>query len=272
MDKKNAAKLNNTLERYGKLAIAYSGGTDSSLLAACAVKALGVENVLLFLIDSPLLPAAEREYAIKQAVDYGWNLDIIEVDPLANDEIRQNSELRCYYCKKALMQIIKTKAVSCGYENVADGVNIDDLGDYRPGLKASDELGIQHPLLVAGFGKKQIRELARGIKMANWNAPAAACLASRIPYGTALDRDHLNMIDAAETFLRLLGFIGCRVRMIAPGKAKIEPNPDDIDAVAFKREEIIKKFKAIGFKATLLDLEGYRQGSLNEDIVPATIR
>jgi uncharacterized protein len=165
------------------------------------------------------------------------------------------------------MTILKTSAAMDGYDNLADGVNLDDLGDYRPGLKASDELDILHPFLQAEFGKAQIRELAKEVKMTNWNAPAAACLASRIPYGTELNYDLLNIIDQAETFLRLLGFIGCRVRLIAPDKAKIESNYADIEGVAFHRAEIIHKLKSLGFKSVLLDLEGYRQGSLNEDIV-----
>ncbi len=259
------AELIEILKVCGRLAIAYSGGTDSTLLAAAANKALGRDNVLLVHIDSPLLPQAERVFAEKWAGSEGCNLLKVHLNPLENEQIRKNDEQRCYYCKKHVMSIVIKEAALRGISTVADGTNTDDFGDYRPGMKASDELGIRHPFVEAGMGKKAIRALAEKYNLPNWNNPAAACLASRIPYHTELDADILKRIDSAESFLFSLGFRGCRVRYL-DGRARIETSVNDIADAAAMRTEIIQGIKNCGFKGVLLDLEGYRQGSLNEDI------
>jgi len=259
------AKLIEILKNCGRLAIAYSGGTDSTLLAAAANKVLGRDNVLLVHIDSPLLPDAERSFAEEWAGREGYNLLKVHLNPLENEQIRKNDEQRCYHCKKHVMGIVIKEAALRGISAVADGTNTDDFNDYRPGMKASDELGIRHPFVEAGMGKKAIRALAEEYNLPNWNNPAAACLASRIPYHTELDADILRMIDSAESFLFSLGFRGSRIRYLN-GRAKIETSVNDITDVAAMRAEIVQGIKNCGFKGVLLDLEGYRQGSLNEDI------
>jgi uncharacterized protein len=259
------AELAAILKTYGRIAIAYSGGTDSTLLAAAANKALGKDNVLLVHIDSPLLPDSERCFAGEWAKGEGCNLLTILLNPLENEQIRKNDEQRCYYCKKHVMGTVIKEAALRGISCVADGTNVDDFSDYRPGMKASEELGIRHPFVDAKMGKKEIRALAEKYNLPNWNNPAAACLASRIPYHTELDADVLKMIDSAESFLFSLGFRGCRVRYLS-GRAKIETSVNDIADVAAMRSDIISGIKSCGFKGVLLDLEGYRQGSLNEDI------
>jgi uncharacterized protein len=259
------AKLIEILKACGRLAIAYSGGADSTLLAAAANKALGRDNVLLVHIDSPLLPEAERSFVGKWAGRKDCNLLKVHLNPLENEQIRKNDEQRCYYCKKHVMSAVIKEAALRGISIIADGANTDDYGDYRPGMKASGELGIRHPLIEAGMGKKAIRALAEKYNLPNWNSPAAACLASRIPYYTKLDAGILKMIDSAESFLFSLGFRGSRVRYLN-GHAKIETSVNDIVDVAAMRAEIIHGIKNCGFKGVLLDLEGYRQGSLNEDI------
>jgi uncharacterized protein len=261
--KSREEKLIEYISKCGSLAIAFSGGTDSTVLAKAASLALPAKKVLLVHIDSVFVPEDERFFAREWAAKNCIPLEVIKIDPLKEKKIVENGRKRCYHCKKVLMGKVIELAHERGIENVADGLNKDDLNDYRPGIKASDELGIKHPLLEAGLNKQEVRMLSEKWKLPNWNTPASACLASRIPYNSVITVEKLKMVDAAEHFLRKLGFAGCRVRYYS-GSAKIEVSGTDLNEIVSSRDIIIHRFKQIGFKEIMLDLGGYRQGALNE--------
>ena len=230
-------KLRSVIGGMKSLAIAFSGGLDSTCLAAFSHGILG-DRLLLVHVRSPLSPAKESKAAIAWAKSKGIRTLVLSLNPLSDKKVQSNPADRCYHCKKLIMSEVRKYASKHGMEHVADGSNVDDLGDYRPGFKATEELGIIHPLMEAGFGKKQIRILAKRLKLANWNTPSSACLASRIPYGTGLDMKDLARIDKAEDFLRGKGFIGCRVRLITKDSAAIEVAPSMFGKVLSARTEI----------------------------------
>lgn len=255
-------KLEIELARRGRLAIAFSGGCDSALLAEAARRILGPENVLLLLADSVLLPRAEAERARQLAAAAGLRLEILRLDPLADEAVRSNGPLRCYHCKKRIFSALSARARELGFPLLADGANLDDRGDYRPGAKAADELGVVHPL--AELPKSAIRELAREWELPTWDLPAAACLASRIPTGTPLDRTSLEMVEAGEKAVAALGFSGFRVRKTGPAAARLELRPEETAAAEQRLAEIGARLKKCGFLSVELAL--YRTGSMNRNI------
>ena len=254
-------KLETELARYERLAIAFSGGCDSALLAAAAQRTPGNANVLLLLADSELLPRAEFERAGEIAADSGLRLEIVRFDPLADPDIRGNGPLRCYHCKKRLFSALMKRAGELGFPVLADGANRDDRNDYRPGAKAADELGIVHPL--AELPKSAIRELAREFGLPVWALPAAACLASRIPTGTPLDRAALAAVEAGERAVAELGYSGCRVRRIGPETARLELRPEEMARAERKQEwgKICSRLGSCGFAT--VELACCRTGSMN---------
>lgn len=262
--KDNTGKLKKILKSYGSVAIAFSGGTDSTFLAAIAASVLG-DKVLLVHVKSAFSIKSESRFAVEWAKKNNVRLKVINLNPLKSMKIKKNSPLRCYYCKKFIMGALIKEAGKYGIETLADGTNTSDYGDYRPGLKASEELGIRHPLVDAGYDKETIRRDAKQYKVPNWNRPASACLASRVPYGTELTVARLGKIGKAEEFLRENNFDGCRVRLI-DGEARIELRPADFNSFISQREKLLKGLKKIGFKGIFLDMEGYRQGSLNKSL------
>ncbi|MCP4177631.1 MAG: ATP-dependent sacrificial sulfur transferase LarE [bacterium] len=257
-------KLRNILSEYNSLAIAFSGGIDSTLLAYCANKFIE-GKVLLINICSPFSTEKETVFINKWAGDSDFELEVIHKNPLDVPIIQENTKDRCYHCKKLLMSEIIEDARHHGINTVADGTNIDDFGDYRPGIKASDELSIRHPFIEAKFTKDDIRELAHKYNIPNWDLPSSACLASRIPYDTPILESDLRNIEKAEDFLHKLGFLSCRVRKLDDA-AKIEVPIDRIDNLLIFRNEIIAICKNLDFKQVYIDLEGYRQGALNINI------
>jgi len=256
-------RLRGILASYSSLAIAVSGGGDSTLLAKFASLIIPKDRLILVHALLPFSPKRESEFIKKWALEMGFDLHIMELNMLEYDDVRKNDSRRCYYCKYRIMQALRAEVQCCGIEFIADGTVTDDFGDYRPGLEATAELGIQHPLADAGFDKRMTRLFARKLSIPNWNMPASACLASRIPCGTAITLDTLKKVGRAEDYLSDLGFSGNRVRAIGAGIARIEVNSLYLSRLLRIQDNISAELKKIGFAGVTIDLNGYTQGSMN---------
>jgi uncharacterized protein len=243
------------------LLIAFSGGVDSSLLAILAREVLG-EKVHAVFIDSPIGPRSAVSEAGQLARDLDLPLEIISV-PFPDDTVSINSPDRCYHCKKSWSRILMKRAAELGLSCVADGANFSDEFEHRPGVRAATEEGIIHPFIDAGMTKADIRRIARERGLPFWDKPAAACLASRIPYGERITEEKLRMIEAAEEILRSESFSGVRVRNHG-GIARIEVTGADMLRLIAMRDRIVPLLKKAGFSYVTLDLEGYRSGSMDE--------
>ncbi len=260
------ARLKAAVRDAGRLAVAYSGGVDSTLLLAVAHEALGAD-VLAVTVASPFMPQAECSEAEAFCAERGIPLVRIEVDPLADDAIRANTPERCYQCKRALFSAVRGVAASEGCAGVADGSNADDADDFRPGLRALRELGVMSPLMEAGLTKDDVRALSRRLGLPTADKPSMACLATRVPYGTALERATLARIEAAEDFLHGLGIRQLRVRDHGD-VARIEVEPGDIERVAAPgmREQVGARLRELGYAHVSVDLAGFRSGSMNAGV------
>ena len=259
-------RLLSILKGYGSLLVAYSGGVDSSFLLAMAHEALN-KNLLAVTSASLLHPAWETREAIDFANVLGVEHMVTQSRIMHRADFISNTKERCYMCKKYLIEELLTIANHRGIQHVAHGANIDDLSDYRPGFAAAQEMGIKAPLVDAGLTKNDIRRLSKQMNLTTWSKPPMACLASRIPYGTPITAEDLKMVDQAEQVLFGFGFTGCRVRM--HGKvARIEVDTKDIERIIDlkTRSLVVEKLKKIGFFHVAVDLEGYRQGSMNRDL------
>lgn len=256
-------RLKEVLCQYDSLAIAISGGADSTFLATFAAKIFPKDKLLPVHAVLPFSPKRETKLVKQWAKDHNIDLKVMELDILQKADVRKNDRRRCYYCKTAIMTSLICEVRKLGIETIADGTVLDDFGDYRPGLEATGELGINHPLADAGFNKKVTRIMARRYGLPNWRMPASACLASRIPYDTPLDAETLATVGNAEEYITELGFPGCRVRVMENMTACIEVNPIYLRLVMKKRKEIVAQIKQFGFNRVTLDIEGYRRGSLN---------
>jgi len=248
----------------GSVLVAYSGGTDSTLLATLAHRVLGNRMIAVF-SSSELIPASDREEAISLARSIGFPLKIIEGTQINNPLFTANSPERCYYCRQELFTSLKQVANSEGMAWIADGTNCDDMLDYRPGTRAAREAGIRSPFVEAGLGKTEIRQISRDMSLPTWDKPASPCLASRIQYGIPVLPVILEKIEKGEELLHNLGFKQLRLRHHGD-IARIEILPEDLDKVSNPktREEIVKFIKSLGYKYVTVDLEGFRSGSLNE--------
>ena len=244
--------LINLLSSLDSLAIAFSGGVDSSLLAVLANKYVK-GKVLLANACTAFFTEKETLFVNNWARENEYDLEVVKVDILKFPEIQKNPSDRCYHCKKFLMKEIKAAA---GYHGIY--TNMDDLADYRPGHKAAEELGIIHPFIEAQITKEEIRELAKQYNLENWDTPAQACLATRIPVNTPILNEDLRKIEKAEDYLHSLGFLACRVRKLG-GMAKIEVPKNRIKDSLIYRETIVDSLKEFGFQQVLLDLEGYKK-------------
>lgn len=253
------------LSQYDNCAVAFSGGVDSAVVAKAAHLALGSKAVA-FTAVSPSLASGEKENAVAVAQQIGISHHLLSTDELSADGYVRNSGDRCYFCKTELYTQIAQHAPRYHLTNIVSGANQDDLGDYRPGLKAAAENSVRHPLAECGFGKAEVRAMANAWSLPVWDKPASPCLASRIAYGEEVTVERLAMIDRAEQLLRKHGLSPCRVRYHKGDLARVEIPLDALPLFAqiTAREEVVKQFKTLGFRFITLDLEGFRSGSLNQ--------
>ena len=260
-DKRKA--LTESLRGLGRTLVAYSGGVDSAYLAWVAHETLG-ENMLAVIADSPSIARAQLNDAIAFAREQGIPLEVIATEEVDRPEYIRNDALRCFHCKDELFTVMEAYRDKHGFASIAYGVNLDDQGDFRPGQQAARQHHVSAPLLDAGLGKQDIRDLAEAAGLRVWDKPASACLSSRIEYGRPVTREALSVVEKGEEELRALGFRQFRVRhhgdivRIEIAKEELGRALDPVMAAEFTR-----LFKALGFKFVTLDLEGFRSGSMN---------
>lgn len=257
-------KLFGILRSLGRVIVAYSGGTDSAFLAWAAHRVLG-ENALAVTADSPSLPESHKRDAEELARAIGLRHQYLETREFDNPDYVRNDPDRCFYCKDELFTRLEELGRSLGIPHIVYGVNLDDLGDHRPGHKAAHLHRVGMPLVEAGLTKAEIRELSRRAGLPTWDRPASACLASRIPYGTPVTVEAVKLIERGEEALHALGFRQCRVRYhgdLVRLEIATEELPRALTPEMARR--FVEIFKPLGFHYVTLDLEGYRQGSLNE--------
>ncbi len=258
-------QLQTTLLEMRRVAVAYSAGIDSTLLLKIAHDTLG-ENAIGITAVSASLPTQEKKEATELARQIGARHVFVESHETEDERYLANPTNRCYFCKIKTYEDINAYTQKYGYEQIIDGTNADDVGDHRPGRRAAREHGIRSPLQEVGLTKAEIRELAQKLNLPNWDKPAAACLSSRIPYGSLISIEILGQVERAEATLYQLGFQELRVRH-HDQVARIEVPPDDFSAVIAQSEVIVRSLENIGYNYVTLDLAGFRSGSMNEVLV-----
>ncbi|HEX4514723.1 MAG TPA: ATP-dependent sacrificial sulfur transferase LarE [Polyangiaceae bacterium] len=268
------SKLRELFAQMGSVLVCYSGGVDSALVLAVAHDVLGEKAIGMTAVSASLAPF-EKELAISVAKRIGARHELVESHEVDDPDYQRNGPDRCFHCKSELYDISTQKQKDWATAFVANGTNIDDLGDHRPGLEAAKRAGVRSVLVEAGFHKADVRRVAELIGLSVWDKPASACLSSRIPYGTSVTRERLTQIAGLEAELHALGLRQLRVRMHVFEKvtiARIEVEKSELDKAFAAREEIAAAGRRYGFSYVTLDLEGYRMGSHNEVLVGRSLR
>lgn len=252
------------LQSMGSAAVAFSGGIDSTVVARAAREALGMQAVAVT-ADSPSVPRQELSEAIRLAHLIGIRHQIIRTDEFADPDYVRNDGSRCYHCKNELYSRLDQVMPQLGLRVICSGANLDDLGDYRPGLTAAEEHRVRHPLQEAGFSKADVRELARLWNLPNWDKPASPCLSSRLAPGVSVTPERTARIEAAEAYLHRLGYRECRVRLHEGDLARIEVPVDDLQRLVDPSvlQSLTHHLVSLGFRFITLDLQGFRSGNLN---------
>ena len=264
---RKSKELADLLSQHRRVVVAFSGGVDSAFVAYAARTILGREGMLAVIADSPSIPRRELAEALEFAVRHDIPCKIVETREEDKPGYIANTGDRCYYCKLELFTVLQMTFTSNGFDVVLCGTNADDISDYRPGLKAADEMNVANPLLEARLTKDDIRALSKAHGLETWDKPALACLASRIPYGDEVNRDKLAKVEAAEEVLWKEGFTVFRVRHYGD-MARIEIGEDEHHRLAVQelRERIFEEIRGAGFESVELDIEPYRSGRLNQDL------
>ncbi len=257
-------RLVSLIREMGRVVVAFSGGVDSTLLARAARDAVG-DRALLVTADSETYPAAELDETRRLAALLGLRQLIVQTRELDNPEYARNAPNRCYFCKEELFVRLEPIARREGGARLIYGANMDDLGDHRPGMQAAKAKGVRAPLIEAELWKEEIRALSRSLGLPTWDKPSFACLSSRFQYGEAITPEKLRQIDAAESFVRSLGFSQFRVRH-HDRLARLELAPEEMALLwqDGRHEAIVKRFRELGYLYVTLDLQGFRSGSANE--------